>query len=311
MFTRRESAHLPPFKLGWLPVPDNVRGVSSVAEKLLWLAHEVGREDRNLVILNEGSVSAKLDADRILVKSTGAALGKLGPKQIVGCSIERMSKILELSFLNTSELEAEMNRSIDLEVTGKIWTDLEVKRQPTLDPAVVTQETLGELEIIDPKPSAEAVFHAWVLSMDEIAFVAHAHPVAINQILCSPQAEPFATQRMFPDQVYRCGATSVYVPYADPGVPLAREIRGKVLLGQRRAFGSFPKLILLQNHGVIAMGKTEEDVLATLLMAEKAAQVFIGSAILGGPVFMHQHQVQRLDPKADDGSRHRSLHRTS
>ena len=283
----------------------------SVAEKLLWLAHEVGREDRNLVILNEGSVSAKQDAEHVLVKATGAALGKLGPKQIVCCSIERMNRILELSFLNTSELESEMARAREVEDTGKLWVDLEVKRQSTVDPARVTQETLQEFEKTDPKPSAEAVFHAWLLSLDEVSFVAHAHPVAINQILCSPQAEPFASQRMFPDQVYRCGATSVYVPYADPGVPLAREIRGKVLLGQRRAFGSFPKLILLQNHGVIAMGKTAEDVLATLLMAEKAAQVFIGSAILGGPVFMNQHQVQRLDPKSDDGSRHRSLHRTS
>ena len=247
----------------------------------------------------------------MLVKTTGAALGKLSAQQIVSCNLERMNRVLELSFLNTSELEAEMIRSRELEDTGKIWSGFEERARREIDPGTAAQIALQELERIDPRPSSEAVFHAWLLSLEDVAFVAHAHPVAINQILCSPQAEPFASQRMFPDQVYRCGATSVYVPYADPGVPLAREIRGKVLLSQRRAFGSFPRLILLQNHGVIAMGKTAEDVLATLLMAEKAAQVFIGSAILGGPVFMHQHQVQRLDPKADDGTRHRSLHRTS
>jgi rhamnose utilization protein RhaD (predicted bifunctional aldolase and dehydrogenase) len=246
----------------------------SVYEQLIWLAHEVGREARDLVILNEGSVSGKLGPERLAVKASGAALGTLKPDQLVECDLKRTSDILEKSFLNPAELEAElMGARIDPEA---------------------------------PKPSAEAAFHAWLLTLEDVEFIAHAHPVAINQILCSPQAEPFATQRMFPDQVYRCGPSSVYVPYADPGIPLAREIRGKVLLSLRRSYGKPPKLILLQNHGIIALGKNASDVLATLLMAEKAAAIFIGSAILGGPVFMQQHQVQRLDPRADDGLRPRT-----
>jgi len=251
--------------------------VLSVSDQLLWLAHEVGQESRNLVILNEGSVSAKLDSDRLLVKASGTTLKTLTPDQMVSCDLKRMNSILELSFLNPAELETEL--------------------------------LLARTDDNAPKPSAEAAFHAWLLTLEEVLFVAHAHPLAINQILCSPQAEPFATQRMFPDQIYRCGSTSVYVPYADPGIPLAREIRGKVLLSLRRTFGKPPKLILLQNHGVVAIGKTAEEVLSTLLMAEKAAQVFIGSAILGGPVFMPQHQVQRLDPRVEDAPRSRGPHR--
>jgi hypothetical protein len=38
-------------------------------------------------------------------------------------------------------------------------------------------------------------------------------------------------------------------------------------------------------------------------MVEKAARIFVGAALLGGPVFMQQHQVQRVDRPNDDGRR--------
>ena len=44
---------------------------------------------------------------------------------------------------------------------------------------------------VDPKtkkPSVEAVFHAWLLSLPGIKFVGHTHATTVNQILCSPRA---------------------------------------------------------------------------------------------------------------------------
>ncbi len=71
---------------------------------------------------------------------------------------------------------------------------------------------------------------------------------------------------MFPDEIVCCGGASVFVPYVDPGLPLAREIRDRT-----NAFiqqhGYIPRLILLQNHGIIAPGATPESVLACLSMA--------------------------------------------
>ena len=54
----------------------------------------------------------------------------------------------------------------------------------------------------------------------------------------------------------------------------------------RARTGQIPKTILLQNHGVIALGSTHTDVMAALDMAEKAARVFVGATALGGPVFL-------------------------
>jgi rhamnose utilization protein RhaD (predicted bifunctional aldolase and dehydrogenase) len=151
--------------------------------------------------------------------------------------------------------------------------------------------------------SQESPFHAWLLTLPGVNFVAHCHPDAILQIVCSQAAERFAEHRMFPDEVDFVGSQAVYVPYADAGTPLAREIRSKLQLTQRRAQSRTPKLILLQNHGAIAIGPTARAVLGTMLMAEKAARVFIGASRLGGPLFLPPQYVARLEGRANEGPR--------
>ena len=156
------------------------------------------------------------------------------------------------------------------------------------------------------KPSIEALFHAWLLSLEGVQFVGHCHPTTCNQVLCSPRARDFADYRMFPDQTVYCGAKSVFVPYVDPGLPLAREIRDKT-----QAFikenAVVPKLILLQNHGVIALDRTAQSVLACLLMAEKAAEIFVGAAAMGGPHFMAAASVERIAGRPDEHYRQKQL----
>ena len=109
----------------------------------------------------------------------------------------------------------------------------------------------------------------------------------MNQILCSPRAREFAEHRMFPDEIVCCGVASVFMPLTDPGVKLAQAIRREteafIKKHQRQ-----PRVILMQNHGIITLGGTWQSVLAAMLMAEKAAKVFVGAAALGGPVFMSE-----------------------
>src|SRR5690606_26187197 len=78
------------------------------------------------------------------------------------------------------------------------------------------------------KPSVESLFHAWLLQQPGVRFVAHAHPIAVNALLCSPAAQQFARKRLFPDQIVYCGPESVLVPYVDPGLRLARRIAAEV-----------------------------------------------------------------------------------
>jgi hypothetical protein len=44
-----------------------------------------------------------------------------------------------------------------------------------------------------------------------------------------------------------------------------------------------------------------------MLMAEKAAKIFVGAAALGGPVFFSNHNVERIAGRPDEAYRQRAL----
>lgn len=229
--------------------------------QLLELSHELGREERGLAILGEGNTSTRLDEGVFAVKASGSNLGSLTVEGVTTC---RSAQVLELF-------------------------EREVVADEDVDEALLAAR-------VDPqsrKPSTEALFHAYLLSLPEVEFVGHTHPASVNSILCSPRAAEFALSRLFPDDIVCCGAASVLVPYVNPGVPLARAIRDEVE-AFRTAYGRVPRIILLQNHGLIALGKTPQAVLASTLMAEKSARIFVGAAALGGPTFLSADQVQYI-----------------
>ena len=156
------------------------------------------------------------------------------------------------------------------------------------------------------KPSIEAIFHAWLLSLPGVQFAGHTHSVAVNQILCSPRARDFAERRSCPDEIVCCGPASVFVPYTDPGLRLAQGIRDgtRAFIGR---FGKNPRVVLLENHGIITLGASPEAVKSAMFMSKKAAEIFIGAAALGGPNFLTQADVDRIENRIDEHYRQRAL----
>tara|TARA_Y100000356_G_scaffold111268_1_gene98422 strand:- start:2625 stop:3281 length:657 start_codon:yes stop_codon:yes gene_type:complete len=151
------------------------------------------------------------------------------------------------------------------------------------------------LEGQSKKPSMEVSFHAWILeNFKEINCVCHTHPVNTNKILCSESCHSFADERLFPDQVVRNGRKSCLVPYATPGRKLRDEIKKQI-----KYFiddeGFFPKLILLENHGIITAAPSVKDCLYSTLMCEKSAKIFIGAKLLGGINFLTEEQIAEID----------------
>src|SRR5687767_176220 len=232
--------------------------MQEVFESLIRLGHELGREDRKFAILGEGNVSAKLSKSEFLVKASGSTLGTLAAEDVTQCLSEPILRLLERKLISDAETETAL---------------LEARSKPG-----------------SKKPSTETVFHAWLLTLENINFVGHCHPTSANQVLCSPRARDFAERRLFPDEVVCCGTASVFVPYTDPGIPLAREIRDRTNFFIHQQ-GFVPRLIVLQNHGIVALGTTPEAVLACIQMAAKAAEIFVGAAALGGPNFMNPKDV--------------------
>lgn len=249
-------------------------GVQDTIAELIHLSREIGREDRALAMLGEGNTSARLGDQQMAVKASGARLATLTEAEVTVCRVEPILALLDRKSLPDAAVE-------------KALMDARVGAE-------------------GPKPSIEAMFHAWLLTLPDVRFVGHCHPTAVNQILCSPRARDFAEQRMFPDEVVCCGHASVYVPYADPGLPLAWQVRERTRDFTRER-GFVPRLILLQNHGLIALGASVEAVLASIRMADKAATVFAGAAAMGGPNFLLPQHVDRIAGRPDEAHRQHLL----
>ena len=157
------------------------------------------------------------------------------------------------------------------------------------------------------KPSIETGFHAWLQrEFDDVKFVAHTHPAKTMQVVCSEQIHSFAEHRLFPDQVVRNGAKSCVVPYAMPGKPLLEKIKESVTAFTKRE-GYFPKLILLQNHGIIVASPSHKECIASTLMCEKSAEIFIGAKILGQSKFLTEEEVCEID-KCPSEERRRKMY---
>ena len=246
----------------------------SPALPLLNLSHELGREDRRLAILGEGNTSARVDETMFVVKASGSHLGTLDARGVTTCRFQPLLELLDAKEADDDDVE-------------------NVLLAARVDPEA-------------RKPSVEAMFHAWLLTLPGVQYVGHTHPLAVNAVLCSERAAEFASRRLFPDEVVCCGAESVLVPYIDPGLSLARAIRTAIEEHHASA-GEIPRVVLLRNHGLIALGATPAAVLAATLMANKAAEIFLGASALGGPGFLEAEQVTRISGRRDEHYRRRAL----
>lgn len=237
-----------------------------------------GLSSRNMAILGEGNLSARVDDEHFLVKASGTAMSQLKPEHLV---LVRQQPMLELVESDREVSDEEIN---ELLLGVRVYED-------------------------DLKPSVETVFHAWLLTLPGVHMVGHNHAMAVNRILCSPRKIDFAEKRMFPDQVVFCGARSVLVPYVDPGVILAREIAHRVVQFMSD-YGKPPKNILLENHGLITLGSNRQEITGSALMAEKSAEVFLGASLLDGPIYMHNADVERIDNRMDEAYRQKIARET-
>lgn len=261
-------------------MPSNAPQVSaSLTERLLGLSRELGREDRQLAILGEGNISARTEQGTFFVKASGSNLATLSPLGVTECRAEGLLALL----------------------------DLKAKAEPS-DAAVDEALLAARVDAAAKKPSVEAMFHAYLLTLPGVNFVGHTHPVAVNQILGTRHAKTFAARRLCPDEIVCCGVESVLVPYLDPGLQLARGIRAAVVSYIKR-LSRAPRVILLENHGLIALGATPEAVLAATLMTVKAAEIFSGAMALSGgrPRFLTTAQVERIAGRPDEHYRQRAL----
>ena len=241
--------------------------------ELVNLAQTLGDPARALAILGEGNVSARADEKTFWVKASGSSLGTLSPADLTQVRFEDVLRPLEHETLSEAEVES-------------------VLISAQIDPA-------------QKKPSVETFLHALCLT-GGASWVAHTHAEAVNQILCSTLgAEPFR-QHIFPDAVVVCGVAPAVVPYIDPGFGLAKAVQAE-LLRYSEVYGTLPKLLLMENHGLVALGGSAREALNITLMADKWARTLAGTYALGGPKFLPEAEVARIDNRLDEHYRRKRL----
>ena len=188
--------------------------------------------------------------------------------------IELASAVSPFTIVGEGNVSKRTKEGFAIKASG---ADLKTMIDSDVVPCDYTGKQIGNFDRV---PSIEVCFHTWFMEkFPLINYVAHTHPVETNKILCSHDIFHFATTRLFPDQIVRNGAKSCIVPYATPGIPLMEEIE-KSVYEHINFEGYFPKLILLQNHGIIVASTSIKDCIASTMMCEKSAQIYMGAKSL-------------------------------
>ncbi|MGV8913576.1 MAG: class II aldolase/adducin family protein [Rhodoglobus sp.] len=219
-----------------------------VSDELLSLTERLGRPDRDLVILAEGNTSELLADGTIVVKASGSSMVSATASDFVTVEVEPL---------------------------------LEVLRDPDADQERLTAELdAGETNGRRVRASIETLIHVAVRAFAPARYVAHTHPTAVVSLLASIHAETSFADAVYSDELMVLGR-SLYIPYAQPGLELGRLFLER--LGEHvEQYGETPSLILLGNHGIVAISDSADGAEAISLMAVKSARVRLGALQAGG-----------------------------
>jgi rhamnose utilization protein RhaD (predicted bifunctional aldolase and dehydrogenase) len=235
-------------------------GKQDVLDQLVSMSCALGMPERDCVILGEGNTSARVDEKSYYVKASGFQLNGIQGQGFVELCFEPVLDMLDRQNLD----DAETNRLL---------------AAAKMDPSVQV------------RPSIEAPMHAVIFDVGGAGFIGHTHPTAVNAILCAQNGPELLHGRLFPDHIVFCGAAPAYIPYVEPGLPLARAVR-RTLEEYLDAHGTAPKTIFMQNHGLIAVGRTAVEVDSITAMCVKSCRVLQATAAFGGPHFMSDEDVR-------------------
>jgi rhamnose utilization protein RhaD (predicted bifunctional aldolase and dehydrogenase) len=243
---------------------------------LVQLSRTLGEPWRRFVILAEGNTSQRVAEDQLVIKATGRSLRHASAEDFVVVSLSRLSDIIDDSEAGDAEV------------------------------AHYFQEVETEQGI---RPSVEALLHVVCVVDAGAKTVAHTHPESVNALLCSDRAEVLAGPPVFPDQVVVIGRRGLLVPYSDPGVVLAREVRAR-LAEHAREWG-MPRVIYLRNHGLVVLGSSAGQALQLTAMADKVSRVLAATLSLGNVVPMTEESAERIDTRGDEQIRRSALARAT
>jgi rhamnose utilization protein RhaD (predicted bifunctional aldolase and dehydrogenase) len=222
-------------------------------KQLVSMTRALGDPDQDYVILSEGNASARADEGTFWIKASGCRMHQVDADSFVRVRTDDVLDLLEGPTLQESQVRDQLAAArVDPDAPGR--------------------------------PSIETTLHALCLTLGGAAFVGHTHPTPVNAILCARDGPDAFFGSIFPAESLVCGEP-LFVPYASPGQPLARAVE-EALQSAIDERGEPPRAVLLQNHGLVALGATPREVLEVTEMMVKTARILVKTYALGGPRFV-------------------------
>lgn len=146
---------------------------------------------------------------------------------------------IKASGARLASIDAEGLVKMDLDALDRIWST-----EYPADVAAREKQALADLMAArlpgeeKKRPSVETLMHALISPR----FVVHTHPSIVNGITCSARGADAAREVL--------GEDVLWVPTVNPGYVLASTIRSAIQ-AFNAARGAEPRVILLQNHGLV------------------------------------------------------------
>lgn len=223
---------------------------SVVPAELVALTRSLGEPPKDLVIVAEGNTSYRLSDTEIVVKSSGVRMAEATAHDFVVCEFESLIRLMD---------------------------------DPSADQAAVTAALdAGNHNGAHRRGSIETLVHAAVQSLQRTTWVAHTHPTAAVALLSSVHAATSFDQFVYSDEAVVIGSV-LFVPYAQPGIDLGRSVLA-ALRAYHSDHGSLPSLVLMGNHGIVALSDSAGGAESISLMATKACRVRLDAIAAGGIV---------------------------
>lgn len=155
----------------------------------------------------------------------------------------------------------------------------EIKEDQWVKVNIKTGEIYGNL-----RPTCEISMHLGIyLERDDVNAVFHTHPsITVGLISAGIKFKP-----LFPDFVAILGRK---VPIIDYVPPAGEEIRKAVVKEIKKA-----NVVLLKNHGVVAVGQSLKEAYTRSLIVEEAAKsIFVG--ILSGKLrYLKEKEIEQIE----------------
>jgi len=237
------------------------------------LTLSLGVPGNDFVILAEGNTSELIDDNHIVVKASGARMSTATTKDFVVCEIDSLVALMD----SPGATQQDLIEALDA----------------------------GTHDGVRRRGSIETLIHVAVQSLRPTRFVGHTHPTPLVALLASVHQETAFDAFVYSDEAIVIG-TTLYVPYAEPGIEL-----GRVFLQSLRDYFSthndLPSLILLGNHGVVALADTTDGVHAITEMSYKGAQIRLQALAVGGTKPLDNNSVKAYFEREDMAERRRNL----